>query len=180
MKRLLALLLALVMLLSLAACGEEDTGRKDKDKDENKEDVQNVETEPTIQDVTIGDYYVVYKGAYEYNSNEYGSKFIVFVEFTNNADKAYMPYTRVYIKAEQDGELISGVEWPEDNSPAPDQFKKDRVELPAGETTNYYNGFYYNPDGGIITVTFMDNLHTLEEKLVIEIDPAELVSYEKP
>jgi hypothetical protein len=169
------------MLISLAACGgEEDTKRRNKDKDEDKEDVQDVETEPAILDVTIGDYYVVYKGAYEYNSNEYGSKFIVFVEFTNNADQAYMPYTRVYIKAEQDGELISGVEWPEDNSPAPDQFKKDRVELPAGETTNYYNGFYYNPDGGIITVTFMDNRHILEEKLVVEIDPAELVSYEKP
>ena len=72
------------------------------------------------------------------------------------------------------------MEWPEDNSPAPDQFKKDRVELPAGEPTNYNNGFYYNPDGGIITVTFMDNRHILEEKLVVEIDPAELVSYEKP
>ncbi len=177
MKKLLAILLTLTMLLSLAACGGGQENAKGKDKEEKEE---NEETEPTVLDVTIGDYYVVYKGAYEYNSNEYGSKFIVFVEFTNNADKAYMPYTRVYIKAEQDGELISGVEWPEDNSPAPDQFKKDRVELPAGETTNYYNGFYYNPEGGIITVTFMDNLHTLEEKLVIEIDPAELVSYEKP
>ena len=97
MKRLLALLLALVMLLSLAACGGGQENAKGKDKEEKEE---NEETEPTVLDVTIGDYYVVYKGAYEYNSNEYGSKFIVFVEFTNNADQAYMPYTRVYIKAE--------------------------------------------------------------------------------
>ena len=189
MKRFFVMILAILMVLSMVACGggkapteaPEVTEAPVKETEAPTEapETEPPVTEPEVLDVTIGDYYVVYNGAYEYGSNEFGSNFIVFVEFTSNADQAYMPYTRVYIEVKQDEKVMGGVEWSEEKSPAIDMMKKDRVELAPGETTNYYNGFKYNPEGGMITITIMDNFHKLEEKLIIEIDPAELVSYEK-
>ena len=169
MKKRLAILLALVMLVSLAACGDKD------DKKGGKEEP----AEPVVQEVTIGDYHVVYNGAYEYGSNEFGSHFIVLIDFTNNADQAYKPNTRVYIEVKQDGKLDRGIEWQGDKIPNSDLYGKDYEEVAPGESISYYNGFNYNPDGGVITVTIMDNFHQIEDKLVIEIDPATLTPYEK-
>ena len=41
----------------------------------------------------------------------------------------------------------------------------------SGETTDYYNVFKFNSEGGVITITVMDNLHNREDKLIIEMDP---------
>ena len=45
------------------------------------------------------------------------------------------------------------------------------VTMVSGKTTDCYNGFKLNSEGGVITTTVVDNLHNREDKLVIEIDP---------
>ena len=62
----------------------------------------------------------------------------------------------------------------------PELAKKDYSEVAPGESTSYYNGFQFDPEGGIITVTFMDNFHQIKDKLVVELDPATLTTYQAP
>ena len=173
MKKLFALLLALAVVLSMAACGA-PAGEGGQTA------APTTQAAPAVQEVTIGDYHVVYKGAYEYGSNEFGSNFIVLVDFTNNAAEAYKPYTRVYIEVKQGDKLLKGIDWQEDKYPIPEMAKKDYEDLAAGASTSYYNGFQFDPEGGIITVTFMDNFHQIEDKLVVELDPATLTTYQAP
>lgn len=176
MKKLFALLLALAVVLSMAACGAPAAG----EDDEGGQTATTTQAAPAVQEVTIGDYHVVFKGAYEYGSNEFGDNFIVLVDFTNNAAEAYKPNTRVYIEVKQGDKLLKGIEWQEKDYPIPELAKKDYSEVAPGESTSYYNGFQFDPEGGIITVTFMDNAHQIEDKLVVELDPATLTTYQAP
>ena len=176
MKKLFALLLALAVVLSMAACG---APAADEDG-EGGQTVITTQAAPAVQEVTIGDYHVVFKGAYEYGSNEFGNNFIVLVDFTNNAAEAYKPNTRVYIEVKQGDKLLKGIEWQEKDYPIPELAEKDYFDVAPGESTSYYNGFQFDPEGGIITVTFMDNFHQIEDKLVVELDPAALTTYQAP
>lgn len=174
MKKLFALLLALAVVLSMAACGAPAAGEGGQTA------APTTQAAPAVQEVTIGDYHVVFKGAYMYDCDEFSDKIIVLVDFTNNAAEAYKPNTRVYIEAKQNDKLLSGIEWQEKDYPIPELAKKDYFELAPGESTSYYNGFQFDPEGGIITVTFMDNFHQIEDKLVVELDPATLTTYQAP
>ena len=180
MKKLFALLLALIMVFSLAACDAPAGDEDDKGGKGGGAAATTTEAAPAVQEVTIGDYHVVFKGAYEYGSNEFGDNFIVLVDFTNNAAEAYKPNTRVYIEVKQGDKLLKGIEWQEKDYPIPELAQKDYFDVAPGESTSYYNGFQFDPEGGIITVTFMDNFHQIKDKLVVELDPATLTTYQAP
>jgi hypothetical protein len=165
------------MVLSLDACGAPAAGEGGEG---GQPAATTTEAAPAVQEVTIGDYHVVFKGAYEYGSNEFGDNFIVLVDFTNNAAEAYKPNTRVYIEVKQGDKLLKGIEWQEKDYPIPELAQKDYFDVAPGESTSYYNGFQFDPEGGIITVTFMDNFHQIKDKLVVELDPATLTTYQAP
>ena len=180
MKKLFAFLLALIMVFSLAACDAPAGDEDDKGGKGGGAAATTTEAAPAVQEVTIGDYHVVFKGAYMYDCDEFSDKIIVLVDFTNNAAEAYKPNTRVYIEAKQGDKRLQGIEWQEKDYPIPELAKKDYFDLAPGETTSYYNGFQFDPEGGIITVTFMDKFLQIQDKLVVELDPATLTTYQAP
>ena len=90
MKKLLAVLLVLVMVLSLCACGKKDDAAKNGGTDE-KED-SNV--------FVVNDYQAVYTGFELLKNGEGGDAILVKFDFTNNSDSdmafAYGMYCQLF------------------------------------------------------------------------------------
>lgn len=178
MKKLTALFLALIMMLAFAACGGgENEGAQDPtDAAESTEGTQQEVTEAEAQKVTIGDYTVEYDGAVRYKPYESEMNpavLVVYFNFTNNASEAYIPYTRIFVPAEQNGETLKGTSFSGEYCPVED-INYEKNTCAPGETVRCSVIYKFTEGAGNVDVTFMDNFHTIEEKMVISIDPASL------
>lgn len=168
MKKLFALLLAIVMVLSLVACGNTNT--------DGGNDATDAPVEEEVQEVTIGDYYAKYDHAVlykPYESDTNPAVLVVYFDFTNNAAEAYLPYTRVYVPATQAGTTLSATSFMDEDNP-PEALAYDKTKCDPGQTMKCAVIYKFTEGAGDIEVTFMDNFHTIEEKLVVTINPDEL------
>lgn len=179
MKKLLALLLALVMIFSLTACG----GAEDEEKDDAPEEVTTTEAEettvPAIPPVTIGDLTIEYESAVWYDpyGDGYGTM-LVYFNITNNGTEAVKPGQKVFAKVLANGKSMNaGMNYQEDVRP--ELHNSFYNEIAPGETARClecFSGIY--EDGkrvdGVYEITIMDMYHEIPEKLEITIDSATL------
>ena len=169
MKKLFALLLTLVMIFSLVACGDDTNTYGGNDATE-------APVEEKVQEVTIGDYYVKYDHAVlykPYDSELNPATLVVYFDFTNNAAEAYLPYTRVFVPATQGGENLSPTSFADKDNP-PEETAYNKTMCEPGQTMKCAVIYSFTEGAGEIEVTFMDNFHTIEDKLVVTINPDEL------
>ena len=179
MKKLLALLLALVMIFSLTACGG------DEEKDDAPEEVTTTEAEETTEPapqyppVTIGDLTIEYESAVWYDpyGDGYGTM-LVYFNITNNGTEAVKPGQKVFAKVLANGKSMNaGMNYQEDVRP--ELHNSFYNEIAPGETARClecFSGIY--EDGkrvdGVYEITIMDMYHEIPEKLEITIDSATL------
>ena len=181
MKKLLALLLALVMVLSFAACSgekEEDDG-KVQVSEEATEPEETTEPAPQYPPVTIGDLTIEFESAVWYDP--YGDGFgtmLVYYNITNNGTEAVKPGQKVFAKVLANGKnMTAGMNYQEDVRP--ELHNSFYNEIAPGETARClecFSGIY--EDGkrvdGVYEITIMDMYHEIPETLVITIDSATL------
>ena len=169
MKRLLALLLALMMVFSLAACGSD---KKDNGGDKNATEAPTEAPKPkaTIGDVTLQfDSAVMYK---PYDSEVSKPNLLVYYTFTNNSDAEVFPTKKIYMKATQDGSNISATSYLKDAIPPEMNLFYKAVQ--PGETVKLVEAFQADIEGGEVTVEFIDLYNTIKETLVVKTTPADL------
>lgn len=179
MKKLLALLLALVMVLSFAACGGET--EEDEDKTQVSEEATEETTEPAPEypPVTIGDLTIEYESAVWYDP--YGDGFgtlLVYYNITNNGTEAVKPGQKVFAKVLANGKnMNAGMNYKDDVKP--ELHNSFYNEIAPGETARClecFSGIY--EDGkrvdGVYEITIMDMYHQIPEQLTITIDSATL------
>jgi len=185
MKKLLALLLALIMVLSFAACG----GEKEEGKDEGEGQVQASEeatepeetTEPAPQypPVTIGDLTIEYESAIKYTP--FGDDqwyMLIYFNITNNSNEPIKPSKVVFAQAKANEKNLNvGVQFQEDNQPELDNSFYN--EIAPGETVRVMEALCPLFDNGervetVYEITIMDMYHQIPEKLVINIDSSTL------
>lgn len=168
MKKFLSLLLALMMILALAACGGGDNKGDEGDKGDNGEPEKD---DPAIV-YTLGDYVVEYKGAKIAPDDEDYPSVIITIGFTNNSDFEASCSSDLYVKAEQAGELMNF-----SMLNANEYYSK---EAAPGETIDVTFGYILNPvdyQGNYnytdeITLTFTNAI--ADESCTIAIDPTTL------
>ena len=181
MKKLLALLLALVMVLSFAACGgekEEDDG-KVQASEEATEPEETTEPAPEYPPVTIGDLTIEFESAVWYDP--YGDGFgsmLVYYNITNNGTEAVKPSKIVFAKVLANGESMNaGMNYQDDVKP--ELHNSFYNEIAPGETARCMEAFgAIYEDGkrvdGVYEITIMDLYHQIPEQLTITIDSATL------
>lgn len=202
MKKLIALLLALVLVFAFAACGgeeaqsaavseavvseaapvEEAPAEEPAPVEESVVSVVEEPAEPEVQEVTIGDYHVVYDGALLYKPFESDVNppvVVVYFYFTNNSTEAYLPYTKIYCPAVQGETTLENIRYANEKDPA-EWLDYKYNECPAGETVRCAIMYNITEGAGNVEVTFMDSLHTIEDKLVVSIDPSTLELVTEP
>lgn len=193
MKKLLALLLALVMIMCLAACGGSDASADTEEAAATEEAVteeaateeaaaEEEPAEPEVQEVTVGDYHVVYESAILYKPFESDVNppvIVVYFSFTNNSSEACMPYLKIYCPAVQGGENLEGVRYANEKDPV-EWLNYQYNECPAGETVRCAVMYNITEGAGNVDVTFMDSLHEIEDQLVVSIDPTSLELVTEP
>ncbi len=133
--RLLALLLAVLMLLSLAACGKEKT----------PEDPNHI---------VLSDFELRYKGAYITEDFEGNDALVLTLDFTNNSDSAASYYWSVFENATQDGETLETAHIFTDAETYTTLIDEQETELAAGETMEISTGFLLKSTTGTVKVRF--------------------------
>lgn len=165
MKKLFALLLALVMVFSLVACGGADI--------EGGSDATEAPTEApkaTIGDVTLQfDSATMYK---PYDNEVNKPNLLVYYTFTNDSDTEVFPCKKIYMKATQDDSSISANSYLEDAIPPEMNLFYKAVQ--PGETVKLVESFQADIEGGEVTVEFIDLYNTIEETLVVKTTPSDL------
>ena len=104
---------------------------------------------------------------------------LVYFTFTNNSSEAYLPYTRVFTPAEQNGETLKGVSFTGDEWPV-EALNYEEIECPAGETVRCCVMYNFTEGAGNVDVTFMDTAHEIEDQMVVSIDPTSLELVTEP
>ena len=185
MKKLLALLLALVMVLSFAACGGEKEEGKDEGEgqvqasDEATEPEETTEPAPQYPPVTIGDLTIEYESAVWYDP--YGDGFgtlLVYYNITNNGTEAVKPGQKVFAKVLANGKnMTAGMNYQDDVKP--ELHNSFYNEIAPGETARCLECFSaIYEDGkrvdGVYEITIMDMYHQIPEQLTVTIDTTEL------
>lgn len=172
MKRLLALLLALMMVFSLAACGGKDADKKTDDKkaSDKADPTEAPKPKATIGDIELQfDSAVMYK---PYDSDVSKPNLLVYYTFTNNSEAEVFPTKKIYMKATQDGSNISATSYLQDAIPPEMNLFYKAVQ--PGETVKLVEAFQADIEGGEVTVEFIDLYNTIEETLVVKTTPADL------
>ena len=183
MKKLLALLLALIMVFSLVACGEkEEPADKDEAKGTEQAGAETTEaTEPTPEypPVTIGDLTIEYESAIKYPP--FGDDqwyMLIYFNITNNSNEPIKPSTVVFAQAKANEKNLNvGVQFQEDNQP--ELHNSFYNEIAPGETVRVMEALCPLFDNGervetVYEITIMDIYHQIPEKLVINIDSSTL------
>lgn len=165
MKKLFALLLALMMVFSLAACGSEDA---DNNAAENADPTE--APKATIGDVTLQFDSAVMYDPYESEANK--PNLLVYYTFTNDSDTEVFPCNKIYMKATQDGSSISAISYLEDAIPPEMNLFYKAVQ--PGETVKLVEAFQADIKGGEVTVKFIDLYNTITDTLVVKATPSSL------
>ncbi|MBQ4550618.1 MAG: DUF5067 domain-containing protein [Oscillospiraceae bacterium] len=181
MKRLLALLMAAVMLLSLAACSTNRKDRSFRDDDEDEDPRQDL---PYYEFDQFGEARITVVGA-EFAEDDYGDSFLrVYYDYDNTSDTAVgaTPYYAMhYGQITQDGEELEVFELSEDDECAIPEDLLGECSILPGCTSRNTILIYCDPDGGDITIpcyimtgSWMYNPDDIEY-FNIEIDPEDLM-----
>lgn len=161
MKKIIALLLALVMVLSLAACGKkEDTLETDDGNNLLAIDTTSVEgTEPdpwSYEFTQYGNVRIKIVGA-EATQNDWGEDLLrIFYDYTNTDDTAngHHPNTALnFLSITQDGEECITYDFQADDETAlPEDLNHENYVQPGCTNRNTIN-ILWNPNGGIVKVS---------------------------
>jgi len=180
MKRYLAILLVMAMLLCLCACGGKD-GSDDAAQlqEELLEEAAAAEPAPEAEapaavwepvTAELGDYTVTVLGAEAFEDADDAPALRVYYDFTNNSDMVVSAWGQLSFYVEQDGyELNDTYDHAEDDV---DEYGNDMLNVIPGVTIRCIAEYTYKPDGGVVSFT-MEEWDT-EETLVVEIDPQNL------
>jgi hypothetical protein len=161
MKKILALLLVLAMLLSMAACGKkEDTLETDDGNNPLAIDTTSVEgTEPdpwSYEFTQYGNVRIKIVGA-EATQNDWGEDLLrIFYDYTNTDDTAngHHPNTALnFLSITQDGEECITYDFQADDETAlPEDLNHENYVQPGCTNRNTIN-ILWNPNGGIVKVS---------------------------
>ena len=161
MKKILALLLVLAMLLSMAACGKkEDTLETDDGNNPLAIDTTSVEgTEPdpwSYEFTQYGNVRIKIVGA-EATRNDWGADLLrIFYDYTNTDDTAngHHPNTVLnFLSITQDGEECITYDFQADDETAlPEDLNHENYVQPGCTNRNTIN-ILWNPNGGVVKVS---------------------------
>ena len=161
MKKILALLLVLAMLLSMAACGKkEDTLETDDGNNPLAIDTTSVEgTEPdpwSYEFTQYGNVRIKIVGA-EATQNDWGEDLLrIFYDYTNTDDTAngHHPNTVLnFLSITQDGEECITYDFQADDETAlPEDLNHENYVQPGCTNRNTIN-ILWNPNGGVVKVS---------------------------
>ena len=161
MKKILALLLVLAMLLSMAACGKkEDTLETDDGNNPLAIDTTSVEgTEPdpwSYEFTQYGNVRIKIVGA-EATRNDWGADLLrIFYDYTNTDDTAngHHPNTALnFLSITQDGEECITYDFQADDETAlPEDLNHENYVQPGCTNRNTIN-ILWNPNGGVVKVS---------------------------
>ncbi len=133
--RLFSLLLAVLMLISLTACGKDKTP-----------------ADPNL--LKVGDYTLLYKGAYITEDYDGNDAVVLTLDFTNNSKENASYYWSVYANATQDGETLEMATIFTDAETYATLIDEQETELAAGETMEISTGFLLKSASGTVDVRF--------------------------
>ena len=194
MKKILALLLVLAMLLSMAACGKkEDTLETDDGNNPLAIDTTSVEgTEPdpwSYEFTQYGNVRIKIVGA-EATQNDWGEDLLrIFYDYTNTDDTAngHYPHTALnFLSITQDGkECITYDFRADDETALPEDLNHENYVQPGCTNRNTIN-ILWDPNGGIVKVScyimiggWMYNENDIKP-FEFEIDPDNLMGAPEP
>lgn len=173
MKKYLSMLLAIMLVFSLVACGNVDDKDTNDDKDVSVNDSSDDKDTPK-EIYTLGDYTIEYEGAKIASDDDGYPSVIITVGFTNNSDSEATCSDNLYAKAKQNDEYMSYAMLSAD-----EYYKKTAA---PGETIDVTFGYLLNPldwDGNINftdAITLTINNPIAEADCSITIDPTTLTN----
>ena len=161
MKKLIALLLALAMVLSLAACGKKDETPEPEDGNNpvavDSTPVEEAEPDPLSHEFTqFGNVRIKIVGA-EATQNDWGEDLLrIFYDYTNTDDTAngHYPHTALnFLSITQDGkECITYDFRADDETALPEDLNHENYVQPGCTNRNTIN-ILWDPNGGIVKVS---------------------------
>lgn len=197
MKKLIALLLALVMVLGLAACGKKEAEPAATEAPEDGNNPLAVESTPveeepdpwSYQFTQYGNVRIKIVGA-EATQNDWGEDLLrIFYDYTNTDDTAngHYPHTALnFLSITQDGkECITYDFQADDETALPEDLNHENYVQPGCTNRNTIN-ILWDPNGGIVKVScyimiggWMYNENDIKP-FEFEIDPDNLMGAPEP
>lgn len=169
-KSILALLLAVAMIFTLAACGEGGNTNETNAPETEAVTTTAPATEPTPTPVTIGDVTIEYLRAEKYAPFENGESVLVYCKFTNNGTEETSAYKTLYLTAKCGDQTVQEISYLEKDRP---EGMNDYAKMIApGESIEMFYTLDYVD--GVIDVTIQDLYNTIPEKLEFSVDASAL------
>lgn len=163
MKKVLALLMALLMAFALFACGKGDTSETTATADEVTTEAP-LDTDP--DPVTIGDCEVEFIGAEKYTPFEDGESLLVRFKFTNNGTLETSAFKELFITAKCGEERILEMAYQKEYTPE----GYDNFEKPVAPGESIEILYILGYADGMVEVTLQDIHNKAPQKLVFGVD----------
>lgn len=166
-KSILALLMTVLMMFSLAACGDGDTNSTDVPA---TEAATQAPTEAAPEPVAVGDVTIEYLRAEKYAPFENGESILVYCKFTNNGTEETSAYKTLYLTAKCGDQKVQEITYLEEDRP--EGMNDYAQNIAPGESIEIFYTLDYVD--GVVDVTIQDLYNTIPEKLEFSIDAAAL------